>query len=112
MSTLCYLFKDETQNIADIYALRYKADVMDVISSVGPEHGGTIEIVDASYFCIGFPKGARKQELYPRLYSMHYEITFPDSFAIYEIITRDGISTIQFPLKIFSEELQMKYGLL
>jgi hypothetical protein len=105
------LYKDETQDITDICALKYKADIMDVISLVVPAHGGKIENIDDVYFCISFPTGTRKRELYPRLYSIQYEITFPDNFTVYQIITRMGISNIQFPLQIFSDEIQMKYGI-
>ncbi len=95
--------------VTSITALKYEPELMDAIEAIFLEHGGTIEQIDDSYFRAHFPTGTIKTELYPRLHSVRYEITFPDNFAIYEVITRDGMEGLQFPLSAFPEEFQEKY---
>jgi hypothetical protein len=101
--------RDELQSLCTLEALRYEPDIMQVISAVMRQHGGSVESVDSSYILLQFPDGTRRYGLYPRLYSAQYEILFPDGFTIYQTTSRDGMNIVQFPLDVFPEALLLKY---
>src|ERR1700730_16470202 len=100
----------ESEPIMSVSALKYEAELMDVISQIFLEHGGTVEDIDEMLFLAHFPAGTTRAELYPRLHSMRYEITFPDGFVIQEVVTRDGLEGLQFPISSFPPELQQRYS--
>jgi len=100
----------QSEPITSLSALKYEPELMDVICKLFLEHGGTIEDLDGTSFLAYFPAGTTRVELYPRLHSMRYEITFPDGFAIQEVVTRDGLEGLQFPISSFPLELQQRYS--
>jgi hypothetical protein len=101
--------QDELQSISTLEALHYEPDIMQVISAVMQQHGGSVESVDTPYIRLQFPDGTRRYGLYPRIYSALYEIIFPDGFIVYQTTSRDGMTIVQFPLEVFPEELLLKY---
>jgi hypothetical protein len=110
MSEISKHLMGESEPIMSVSALKYEPELMDVICKLFLEHGGTIEDFDETSFLARFPSGTTRVELYPRLHSMRYEITFPDGFAIQEVVTRDGLECLQFPISSFSQELQQRYS--
>ncbi len=101
--------QDELQSLSTLEALRYEPDIMQVISVVMQQHGGSVESIDSSYIRLQFPDGTRRYGLYPRLYSAQYEIIFPDGFIVYQTTSRNGMNIVQFLLDVFPEALLLKY---